>query len=203
VNRVWDHRAGARPYHFLVEWFLALLFVILAVPVVLLTGAAFLATSLRRANRLLPGRSAASPPLRWLWSPSSGALLHRRLRSVCQLVGSLAGPPSPSRRWRRPKAVPVDGIAQLAKEVLLEAVVLDRQVVSAHSLARGALRAQAMADLDFQVRGVEDAARRVHQLATRRSQLARPPTPDALSLDQRITAMESALSELTPRPPSL
>ena len=181
-----------------------LLFVILVVPVLLLVSAAFLATaSLRRANRLLPGRPATSPPLRWLWSPSSAAFLHRRLRSVCQLIGSLASPPSPSRRWRRPKAVPVDGIAQLAQEVLQEAVVLDRQVVSAHSQAPGALRAQAMADLDFQVRGVEDAARRVHLLATRRSQLGRPTAPDALSLDQRITAMESALSELTPRPPSL
>jgi len=99
--------------------------------------------------------------------------------------------------------VPVDGIAQLAREVLQEAVVLDRQVVSANSLARGMLRAQAMSALDFQVRGVEDAARRVHQLATRRAQLARPTAPDTLSLDQRITAMESALTELTPRPPSL
>jgi len=60
-----------------------------------------------------------------------------------------------------------------------------------------------MASLEYQVRAVEDAARRVHQLATRRALLSRPPVPDALSLDQRIAAMEEALGELTPRPPAV
>jgi hypothetical protein len=97
----------------------------------------------------------------------------------------------------------VDGIAELAREVLEEAVLLDRQLVAASYVARGFPRAQAMAALDYQVRSVEDAARRVHQLATRRAQLSRLPNPHALSLDQRISLMEEALGELTPRPPAV
>jgi hypothetical protein len=94
--------------------------------------------------------------------------------------------------------MPEDGIARLAREVLEEAVILDRQVVSASYVVRGLPRAQALAALDYQVRAVEDAARRVHQLAARRAQLSRLPGVDTLSLDQRISAMEEALSELTP-----
>ena len=181
------------------------LLAVLLVPVAVLTSAALVAAeSLRRANRLLPGRTAAtSPPVRWLWSPSTAAGLHRRLRSACQLVGPLVGQGPGSARWRRRrKPAPFDGIAALAREVLEEAVLLDRQVVSASYLARGVPRAQAMASLDYQVRAVEDAARRVHQLAARRAQLSRAPGPDLLSLDQRISAMEEALGELTPRPPA-
>jgi len=183
------------------EWFLVIALVVLVTPVAVLTGAAFFTTaSLRRANRLLPGHGTTSPPLRWLWSPSAGAALHRRLRAACQLVGSLAGPVAPRRRARRPSARQVDGIADLARDVLQEAVILDRQVVAA-SYYRGADRADAMAALDHQVRAVEDAARRVHQLAHRRAQLAQLPAPGTLSLDQRIAAMEAALGELTARPP--
>jgi hypothetical protein len=198
--------AGRKPYHFVVEWFLLVLLVVLLVPVAVLTSAALVtAESLRRANRLMPGRTTAtSPPLRWLWSPGAAAGLHRRLKSACHLVAGLARPLEPGGRWRRRRpAPPVDGIAQLARDVLEEAVILDRQVVSASYVARGVPRAQTMASLEYQVRAVEDAARRVHQLATRRALLARPPVPDALSLDQRIAAMEEALGELTPRPPAI
>jgi hypothetical protein len=198
-----------RGYAFqIVEWFLVLLLVVLVTPVTLFFGAAFVATaSMRRANRLVPGHGNVSPPLRWLWSPSSAALLHRRLRNACQLVASLSGAPAEaprrSRRWRRRSHAPVDGIAELANEVLREAVMLDDQVVAASRLAHGLPRSQAMAALDYQVRAVEDAARRVHQLAARRAQLARFGGPSVLSLDQRITAMEEALNELAPPPASV
>jgi hypothetical protein len=190
------------------EWFFLVLFLVLVVPVAVMTSVALVtAESMRRANRLMPGRTAAtSPPLRWLWSPGSAAGLHRRLRSTCQLIGSLATPLAASQRRRRRRgrknAMPEDGIARLAREVLEEAVILDRQVVSASYVVRGLPRAQALAALDYQVRAVEDAARRVHQLATRRAQLSRLPGVDTLSLDQRISAMEAALSELTPPPPA-
>lgn len=181
-----------------VEWFLVLLFVVLLAPVTLFFGAAFVAaSSMRRANRLLPGRPQVSPPLRWLWSPSSPAMLHRRLRNACQLVASLAMPPPSRKRWRRPRHEPGDGIAELATEVLQEALVLDGQVVTASRFAHGLPRTQAMTALDYQVRAVEDAARRVHQLAARRAQLARLQE-GVLSLDQRIAAMEAALAELAP-----
>jgi hypothetical protein len=177
---------------------LVLVLVLLVTPVALLTGTAFLTTStLRRANRLVPGRSAASAPLWWLWSPGTGAMLHRRLRSACELAASVAtSRASTRRRLFRKVDPPRDGIADLAREVLEEAVLLDHHVVSASRTARGLPRAQALAALEYQVRAVEDAARRVHQLATRRAQLARPAGPAALSLDQRISAMEAALGEL-------
>ena len=176
---------------------------VLVVPVAILTSATYAATSsLRRANRVVPSsRTVASAPLWWLWSPGPLAMLHRRLRSACELASSVAGSLAPARSWpRRQRQAPVDGIAELAREVLQEAVLLDREVVAASRLGRGMTRTQALGALDYQVRGVEDAARRVHQLATRRAQLARQDGPVALSLDQRISAMEEALNELTPPP---
>jgi hypothetical protein len=108
----------------------------------------------------------------------------------------------PKDRWPRRRRQPVnDGIVNLAQEVLQEAVALDQQLMSTSLLPRGVARDQALNALDYQVRGLEDAARRVHQLATRRAQLARPASPATLNLDERITAMEAALGELTPRPP--
>lgn len=181
---------------------LVLLAVLLA-PLAVLTGAALVtAESLRRANRLTPGRSpTTSPPLRWLWSPSAAAQMHRRLRAACQLVGSLPQPPR--KGWRRQrKQPPLDSIAALARDVLAEAVLVDRQIVAATYIARGTPRMQAMGALDYQVRAVEDAARRVHQLAARRAQVARPPAPEAPSLEQRIAIMEEAYGELTVRPPN-
>jgi hypothetical protein len=186
-----------------VDDLLLALVAILLLPVVLLTGVAVLATStMRRVNRVVAGRSVAAAPVRWLWSPSAAAMLHRRLRSACELAGSVAGSQARAPRWPRRKARPAsDGIADLAREVLEEAVLLDRQVVSANRMARGLPRAQALSALDYQVRAIEDAARRVHQLAARRAHLARPNGSPVLNLDQRITAMEEALRELTPSPP--
>lgn len=188
------------------DWLLLTLFVILFLPVAFLLAlaswGALGVSSLRRANRVVPTRSATTAPLRWLWSPSPAALLHRRLRSACALAGSVEGT-LPRRRWSKRRNEPVsDAITSLAQEVLQEAVALDRQLLSTSLLPRGIPRAQALSALEYQVGGIEDAARRVHQLATRRAQLARPAGPAPLSLDERIGAMEAALGELTPRPPA-
>jgi hypothetical protein len=187
------------------ELLLLVLFLVLFVPVAfmlaLATWGALGVSSLRRANKVVPSRSAISAPLRWLWSPSPAAVLHRRLRAACALAGSVEGS-LPRDRWPRRRKEPVtDGIVNLAREVLHEAVELDRQLQSTSLLPRGIPRDQALAALDYQVRGLEDAARRVRHLATRRAQLARPAGPATLNLDERITAMEAALGELTPRPP--
>jgi len=189
------------------DW-LGLLVAVLVLPVAFLVGAAFLATSsLRKANQVVPGRPSVDPPLWWLWSPSMGAMLHRRLRSACQLVSSVTGPAKGGPRWRRRKGrkvAPVrDEIAELAREVIQEAVLLDRQVLSASYMARGLPRAHAFGSLDYEIRGLEDAARRVHQLAARRAMLSHLTGPEPLSLDQRIAAMEAALGELTPPPPAV
>jgi hypothetical protein len=173
-----------------------------------------LRSSLRRANRLVPGRGPATAPMTWLWSPGPAATLHRRLRSACQLASSVpgAGRPRelaarPSRRAlrasRRHPAPARDGIAELAQEVLEDALELDGQIVTASWLARGHPRARVLAALEDEVGAIEDAARRVHQLSERRSRLSQSGEVSSLSLQERIAAMEAAFSELTPRPPRL
>jgi plasmid stabilization system protein ParE len=168
--------------------------------------------SLRRANRLVPGRATPTAPLSWLWSPSPAAALHRRLRSACKLASSVPGAWRPrqlsthqsrraqSRRAlrasRRHPAPARDGIAELAREVLEGSLQLDGQIVSASWLARGVPRARALAQLEYEVASMEDAARRVHQLAERRARLSQS-TESSLSLQERIAAMEAAISELT------
>ncbi len=185
------------------EW-LVLLVVVLTVPVLLMGGAvAFAASSLRRANRLMPGRAAGSIPVTWLWSPGVAAALHRRLRFVCQLSAPLARPPAGGARFRRRRVGGLDGISRLAEEVLTEAVALDRELVATNYLPRGLPRAQALAELEARVRNLESSARRVQHLSLRRTQLARPGGPAELTLDQRIAAMEGALDELGTEPGSL
>jgi plasmid stabilization system protein ParE len=192
---------------------------LLVVVIGLVAGAAALTSyslrySVRRANRLVPGRAAPTAPLSWLWSPSPAAALHRRLRSACKLASSVPGAWHPrelsthrSRRAIRPSrrhpAPARDGIAELAREVLEDALQLDGQIVSASWLARGVPRGRALAQLEREVAAIEDAARRVHHLADRQARLARSTEVSSLSLQDRIAAMEAAISELTPRPPRL
>lgn len=172
------------------------LLALLLAPVALLTltAAGFLAW-LRRNNRVAPGIPPGGAPFTWLWSPGAAAMLHRRLRSACQLAGSVAGPTSRRRSGRR-RPLPPDSIAQLAREVVDEAVRLDRQLVATKLSRQGVARAHAFAALDYEVRGVEDAARRVHILATRRALLGNGTGISALSLNERIASMEAAMGEL-------
>ena len=179
--------------------------VLLVVPAMLLmSGGIWAGTSLRRANKVAPGRSMSSAPLLWLWSPGEAASLHRRLRAACQLASSVVPQEQTRRRWaKRRRKPPSDAITLLAQEVVQEAVQLDSELVSTSLLARGLPKSQALASLGYRVRAVEDAARRVHELAARRAHLALAPGSTPLSLDERITAMESAFRELTPRPPAV
>jgi hypothetical protein len=172
-------------------------------PVLLLTSVGTWARfSLRRANRVVPGRSAATAPIPWLWSPGMAATLHRRLRSACRLASAVedSRPRPPRRRWSQRK-LPAkgDAIADLAREVVQEAVQLDREVVTASWLARGIPKAQALAALAYRVSAVEDAARRVHQLETNRVSISGPSGPAGLSLAERISVMEAAFGELSAR----
>ncbi len=177
--------------------------VVLFLPVVLLTSAGTWAhLSLRRANRVAPGRSVVTAPIPWLWSPGTAASLHRRLRSACQLAGSVESsrPQPPRRRWpKRNLTAPADAIVDLAQEVVREAMELDHELVRTSWLARGIAKEQALAALSYRVRAVEDAARRVHQLETNRARISNPPGPAGLSLDERISALEAAFGELSPR----
>lgn len=134
----------------------------------------------------------------WLWSPGWAATLHRRLRAACALAASVAGPPT-GRRRRRKGPLVADSIAELAQEVVSEAVRLDRALVTAALTAPGPARAQVMSALDYEVRGIEDAAQRVHRLAAQRAQLASSGIK-ALTLNERIASLEAAMSELNPGP---
>jgi hypothetical protein len=182
------------------------LILVVFLPVMVLTSAGTWARfSLRRANRVAPGRSAATAPIPWLWSPGIAATLHRRLRSACHLAGSVVSShPQPARRrWRKQGTPPPsDTIVDLAREVVEEAVQLDRELVTTSWLARGIPKAQALAALGYRVSAVEDAARRVHQLDTNRARIANPPGPAGLTLDERIAVMEAAFGELSARPPA-
>jgi hypothetical protein len=184
---------------------LLVLVVVLVIPTMLLmTGGLWAGTSLRRANKVAPGRSVGAAPLRWLWSPGEAASLHRRLRAACQLAGSVIPQEQDSRRWaKRRRKQPTDAITLLAGDVVEEAVQLDRELVSTSWMARGLPKSQALAALSYRVKTVEDAARRVHELAARRTRIALIGNPTSLSLDERITAMEAAFHELTPRPPAV
>lgn len=189
------------------EW-LVLLLTFLVAPVTLVAGAfAVVAKHLHRANQLLPGRRSRNAPLRWLWSPSLPAMMHRRLRLACQLAGAavpvgtaLLPGSRPRSVLRRQRAAPPDAIAELARDVVREAATLDEHVVTASCMARGLPRAQALDDLERKVRAIEDAARRVNQLASRRNNAAKHLGGTSLSLDQRIKAMEEAFGELTSPP---
>jgi hypothetical protein len=178
------------------------LLIFLVAPVALLSCAAFFITyRLRRANKVSSIRGGPVP-LPWLWSPGVAAGLHRRLHSACDVAASVAtSAPSPSRRWRRQGPQPVDGIADLAREVVKEAVSLDQRLVVASRLAKGVPRARALGALEHEVAALEDAAARVHHLAARRAELSRPAGPAQLSLTERISAMEAAFGELTSQPP--
>ena len=179
---------------------------VILLPVVILTSAGTWARfSLRRANRVGPGRAATSAPLPWLWSPGIAATLHRRLRSACQLAGAVVSshPEPPRRRWaKKSPPPPSDSIVDLAREVVNEAVALDRELVTTSWLARGIPKAQALAALGYRVSAIEDAARRVHQLDAHRSRVANLPGPAGLSLNERISVMEAAFGELSPRGPA-
>jgi hypothetical protein len=167
----------------------------LGLPVLVLAGVAYAFTRrLRRSNRVGPGGFAGAVPLTWLWSPGWAASLHRRLRSAGALAGSVAGP-APGRRGRRVRP-DTDSITQLAREVLDEAVRLDRELVTANLAAPGTARTQALAALDYEVRNVEDAAQRVHRLAAQRAELVRTGAGTSLSLNERISTLEEALREL-------
>ena len=175
-------------------------------PFVLLTsGATWARFSLRRANRVGPGRSTATAPIPWLWSPGVAASLHRRLRTACHLAGTVISsrPEPPRRRWpKKNTPAPVDSIVELAREVVQEAVELDRELVTTSWLARGLPKAQALAALGYRVSAVEDAARRVHQLDASRSRISNTPGAVGLTLGERISVMEAAFGELSPRPPA-
>lgn len=152
----------------------------------------------RRANRLLP-RHRTPAPLRWRWSPSRPAFLHRRLRRACRLLtdtGAAVGSsgrrlPLPGRsRRRRPTPGGVLDVA--ARELIERALAADTRLVELHR-RRGTWRRARLPALAGEVHAIEQAAVRVARLRARLEEVRRPAPPQA---EQLIDAYEAALAEL-------
>jgi hypothetical protein len=153
---------------------------------------------LRRANRVAPDRRSPAPTT-WLWSFRRSALLHRRLRGVCEMAVQASVPasgPTPRRPWRRQPDVP-SPLERVAADLIERAVAVDDQLVAADRLA-GRWRRAALSRIESEIRELELAASRLAALsATLRRQLehagALPPTAD---IGHQLDAVEAALAEL-------
>lgn len=170
-------------------WFLITMTVL---AVLVATGVALFSRNLARANRVHPDLDTPAPLL-WLWSPTAPARLHRRLKGAVAPIGV------PMRPRKRRKATPPPH-AELAEQLTVQAVELDRYVVGAARLPRPQRRV-ALVDLQRQVHEVEALSRRVRTLqweTGRPAPGAGPTTPsEALDdLGRRIDALEGAHEEV-------
>jgi hypothetical protein len=153
--------------------------------VVVATSCLFV-TSLRRSNRV-GVRGKGTAPLRWLFDPCWSARLHRRLRRVVATVR-----PWLPRRRRHEDAPP---IVQLAQDIELHAVALDRDLVVA-SRAPKSHRRLMLIDLTEQVISLESLASRVVTLGSAQQQLSEP-TREAISrMNMQLDALEEAHDEI-------
>lgn len=151
------------------------LFVVLAVLLVTaITSVVVPLWALARHNRV-HADSLAKPPFRWLFSPSTTAILHRRLRSSVSLVTSTARDDDP-----------------LAHSVIDHAVRLDADLVHLRRLRRADRRAH-RSEARTRTRSVETAAYRVAQL-NRPIQL--PAGETLQELHARIDYVEQAHAEI-------
>jgi len=112
---------------------------------------------LRKANRVSPAVKTPAPIV-WLWSPTSPARLHRRLRSATSEIHL-----APSRTGRDAPSLSVD---DLRRQLECQAVELDHHLVAAARHPRRQRRAL-VAQLDTQIVQVE-------RLSIRLSRLSRP-----------------------------
>jgi len=158
---------------------------------------------LHRSNRLVSGRRSGAPAS-WLWSPRRAAMLHRRLRSCCQVAlqaataaGSSASRQRPPRRFvlrLRPR-VALGPFERLAGEVIAQAVELDARLIVADQRA-GSWRRQALAELTGDVRRLESSTRRMESLARAWQAQLGGAQPVGPALVEQLDALEAALSEL-------
>jgi hypothetical protein len=136
---------------------------------------------LRRRNRVSP-RVKSQAPLWWLWSPSRPARLHRRLRSAVSAA-----------RYGVDQSGPDSPIADLVAELERQAVVIDRQLVTA-AQSPSSIRYRLLNPLTGQVRDFERIVERVLSEAT----AAAGESPQAAlgRVTERLDALESARDEI-------
>ncbi|MGH9076963.1 MAG: hypothetical protein ACRDY0_05830 [Acidimicrobiales bacterium] len=167
---------------------------------------------LRRANRLVL-RQASPAPTSWLWSWRRAAVLHRRLRGVCQLVEhamSVERRGSPGPRPRSSKATgrrrgarggdpATSPLARVAGDLVDHALVIDDRLVRADRLD-GRWRRPAMSTIDSEIGRLELSAQRLVGLcAAWRGQLSRAaagPAAGPPDLHEQLDALEAAFGEL-------
>lgn len=161
--------------------------VVVALVVLAAVAAALAVRRLRRPVDLYPGARTGAP-LRWRWSLSRAALLHKRL------VVAVAGV-----RLAAASSTPAGGGAddapwrEICDEALTLAAGVDRRLVLADAQPR-ALRLKAVAALDGDVAGVEQACTRL--VGTIQTWAAAAPDRSASALLDRIGAIDAALGEV-------
>ena len=165
---------------------------------------------LRRPVELFPGAQTGAP-LRWRWSLSRSALLHKRLivaLASVRLAAATSGPLGPVRsglaggggrsgrsaRSGQPEqsagSVPWQDLVSEAEAL---AVDVDRRLVMADAQPR-AVRTRAVASLEPEVAQVEQACGRLAD--TVRTWAAAAPGRTAADLLDRIGAIDAALGEV-------
>lgn len=160
---------------------LAVAALVVGVMALVLVGAALWAVRRLRAPLMLA--RGVGFPLRWRWSLSRQALLHRRLVAALTSVrlalpaGRTEGP------W-----------AELAADVEALAVDVDRQLVVVDRQPR-TVRQREVGPLEDRVREVEETARRL--TASLRSWEAGSRNRSGAEIIQRLEAIDGALAELT------
>jgi hypothetical protein len=169
---------------------LAVIALVVAVTVLISAVAGVVvARRLKRPLLLAPGARGVSVPLRWRWSLSPAAVLHRRLVLATNSVVSTG--PIESTRW--------GGVRQQAPwqellEDLLElAVSVDRRLVAAERQPRG-LRRRLYAEIEPQVARVEQVAERMRTTVSARELSGGDRSAD--DVVARLDAIDAALGEI-------
>ncbi len=148
-----------------------------------------LARRLKRPLLLAPGARGVSVPLRWRWSLSPAAVLHRRLVLATNSV--LSTGPIESTRW--------GGVRQrapwqeLLQDLLDLAVSVDRRLVAAERQPRG-LRRRLYADIEPQVAKVEQVAERMRSTVSASGLGGGDRSAD--DVVARLDAIDAALGEI-------
>jgi hypothetical protein len=147
------------------------------------------ARRLRRPLLLAPGVRGVNVPLRWRWSLSPAAVMHRRLVVATSSVLSVG--PVESTRW--------GGVRQhapwqdLVQELLDLAVSVDRRLVAAERQPR-ALRRRLYAEIEPQVVKVEQVAERMRTTVSAKG--LGGGDRSAEDVVARLDAIDAALGEI-------
>ena len=164
----------------------------LVVAVTVLIGAVtgfVLARRLKRPLLLAPGARGVNVPLRWRWSLSPAAVMHRRLVLATSSVVSIG--PIESTRWGGVRQEPP--WQELLQDLLDLAVSVDRRLVAAERQPRP-LRRRLYAEIEPQVKKVEQVAERMRSTVSAKG--LGGADRSAEDVVARLDAIDSALGEI-------